>query len=116
MEKFLKLIYGRAGTGKTEYIFNDIKNKIASEEKIYIITPEQFSYTAEKRLLDTLGDGAVLQVEVLSFERMAYRVINETIPNIDFKIEKSGKSMIIFDAINKEQKKLRFLYKKKKKV
>ncbi len=105
----MKLIYGRAGTGKTEYIFNDIKNKIASEEKIYIITPEQFSYTAEKRLLDTLGDGAVLQVEVLSFERMAYRVINETIPNIDFKIEKSGKSMIIFDAINKEQKKLRFL-------
>jgi len=105
----LKLIYGRAGTGKTEYIFNDIKNKIASEEKIYIITPEQFSYTAEKRLLDTLGDGAVLQVEVLSFERMAYRVINETISNIDFKIEKSGKSMIIFDAINKEQKKLRFL-------
>lgn len=105
----MKLIYGRAGTGKTEYIFNDIKNKIASEEKIYIITPEQFSYTAEKRLLDTLGDGAVLQVEVLSFERMAYRVINETISNIDFKIEKSGKSMIIFDAINKEQKKLRFL-------
>lgn len=105
----MKLIYGRAGTGKTEYVFNDIKNKIKSENKIYIITPEQFSFTAEKRLLDTLEEGAVLKVEVLSFERMAYRVINETISNIDYKIEKSGKSMIIFDAINKEQKNLKFL-------
>ncbi len=105
----MKLIYGRAGTGKTEYVFNDIKSKIKSEDKIYIITPEQFSFTAEKRLLDTLEEGAVLKVEVLSFERMAYRVINETISNIDFKIEKSGKSMIIFDAINKEPKDLKFL-------
>ena len=105
----MKLIYGRAGTGKTEYIFNDIKSKITSKDKIYIITPEQFSFTAEKRLLDTLEEGAVLQVEVLSFERMAYRVINETISNIDFRLEKSGKSMIIFNTINKEQKNLKFL-------
>ena len=33
----LQLIYGRSGTGKSEYCFNDIKNKKKSEN-IYIIT------------------------------------------------------------------------------
>ena len=50
----MKLIYGRAGTGKTEYIFKDINKKVNEEnikEKIYIITPEQFSFTAEKKFI-----------------------------------------------------------------
>ena len=67
----MKLIYGRAGTGKTEYIFKDINKKVNEEnikEKIYIITPEQFSFTAEKNLLRTLRNGATTKVEVLSFE------------------------------------------------
>ena len=67
----MKIIYGVSGTGKSEYIFKKIKN--SADKKIYIITPEQFSFTAEKRLLDTLVEGATLRCEVISFERMAYR-------------------------------------------
>lgn len=44
----LRFIYGTAGTGKSEFCFNEIKNNIKNKEKIYIITPEQFSYSAEK--------------------------------------------------------------------
>ena len=106
----MKLIYGRAGSGKSEYIFQDIKEKIKeNKNKIYIITPEQFSFTAERRLIETLEESATTQVEVLSFERMAYRVINETVKNTKDKIEKSGKAMIVFNAINKNQKQLQFL-------
>ena len=88
----MKLIYGRAGTGKTEYIFNDINDKINKEHiknKIYIITPEQFSFTAEKKLLETLVEGAATNVEVLSFERMAYRVVKETANYNSKNLEKS---------------------------
>ena len=42
----LRIIYGKAGTGKSTYCFNEIKNKINENEKIYINTPEQFSYSA----------------------------------------------------------------------
>ena len=90
----MKLIYGRAGSGKSEYVFNEVakrlekyeNNSLKNEngklennenEKIFIITPEQFSYTAEKRLLEKIESSATTNVEVISFERMAYRVIKE---------------------------------------
>ena len=65
----LRLIYGRAGSGKSEYCFKDIKNKMEEVSQMRqnvakrtvpnatIITPEQFSFTAEKRLLDNLREG-----------------------------------------------------------
>lgn len=108
----MKLIYGRAGSGKSEYIFNLIKDN--KTDKIYIVTPEQFSYTAEKRLMETLKgnskfESATTNVEVLSFDRMAYRVIKETITNEQNRLAESGKAMLIFEAINEHQKELNFL-------
>lgn len=71
----LRLIYGRSGTGKSSYMYQEIKNRINKEKKIYIITPEQFSFTAERKLMDSIGTGCVINAEVLTFGRMAYRVI-----------------------------------------
>lgn len=110
----MKIIYGVAGTGKSEYIFDEIKKSDAN--KIYIITPEQFSFTAEKKLLDKLDNGATLNCEVLSFERMAYRVINACIPNKLNNLGKSGKAEIVYDAISKNQKSLKFLGKSQENV
>ena len=45
----LRLIYGRAGTGKSEKCYKEISEKIKQNNKILIITPEQFSFTAEKK-------------------------------------------------------------------
>ena len=74
----LKIIYGKSGTGKSTYIFNEIAEKIKNgNRKIYIITPEQFSFTAEKKLLDSIELTSVISAEVLTFNRMAYRVMKE---------------------------------------
>ena len=73
----LRFIYGRSGTGKTTYCFNQISNLIKENKKVYIITPEQFSFTAEKNLMEICKQKAVINAEVISFERIAYRIINE---------------------------------------
>lgn len=70
----LRIIYGRAGTGKTSFVFNEIKNNISLENKIYIITPEQFSYSAEKELLNSINQKSVVNAEIISFNRIAHRV------------------------------------------
>ena len=44
----LQIIYGRSGCGKTQYIFNEISKNIDNGRKKYIITPEQFYFSAEK--------------------------------------------------------------------
>ena len=72
----LNLVYGKAGSGKSLWLLNKVKDIINNKEKIYIITPEQFSFTAEKKLLEILETGAVINAEVLTFSRMAYKVIN----------------------------------------
>lgn len=70
----LRLIYGRAGTGKTEYCFQEIKKHIKEKNKTYFITPEQFSYMQEKRLLEALESKAVINAEIITFNRMADRI------------------------------------------
>ena len=52
----LRFIYGKSGTGKSTFIFNEIKKRINDACKIYIITPEQFSFTAERELLNTVEE------------------------------------------------------------
>ena len=72
----LRIVYGRAGTGKSTFCFEEIKkNKIKRNH--YMITPEQFSFTAEQKLLETLEEGASLTAEVITFARMASRVVTE---------------------------------------
>ena len=105
----MNIIYGRSGSGKSEYIYNKIKNEKNKDIKTYIITPEQFSFTAEKKLLETLDEGATTNVEVLSFERMAYRVIGETLGSNLKNIDKSGKAMIVSSLLEEAQKELNFL-------
>ena len=67
----LQMIIGRAGSGKTEYIFNSIKNQVEQgDENILLITPEQFSFISERRLLTDLGEDRVNCVENGSFSRL----------------------------------------------
>lgn len=47
----LNLVYGRSGTGKSEYIYRDITKKIGTE-KIFIIVPEQCNLSAENKLFE----------------------------------------------------------------
>ena len=105
----LRLICGKAGTGKSEFCLEEIKEKIIENKKIYIITPEQYSFTAEQKLLEKLNEGSVLKAEVLTFARMAYRVLMEVGGIAKTSLSKSGKSMLIYDILEKQNKNLTFL-------
>ena len=105
----LRIVYGKSGAGKSEYIFNEIKNKINGNEKIYIITPEQFSFIAEKKLLETVKNTSVINAEVLTFERMAYRVMNEVGGVTKTNLTESGKIMLLYNIIDAQKDNLKFL-------
>ena len=106
----LKIVYGKSGTGKSTYIFNEIAEKIKKEKrKIYIITPEQFSFTAEKKLLDSIDTSSVISAEVLTFNRMAYRVMKEVGNNRSKNLSSSGKSMIIYSILSEQKNNLKFI-------
>ena len=105
----LRLIYGRTGTGKSTAIFKEIKENISEKNNKYIITPEQFSFSAEKNLLMTLGKNSTVNSEVITFNRMAERVSEEVGGKTETILTKSGKAMIIYSILEEQKSKLTFL-------
>ena len=105
----LRLIYGKPGTGKSDFCFSEVAKQIEKEKKIYIITPEQFSFTAEKKLMDKLNSKSALNAEVVTLSRMAYRVINEIGQGKKAKLSKCGKAMLIYSILSNNKEKLKFL-------
>ena len=109
----LRLIYGKSGSGKSSYCFSEISKLIeeGKANKIYIITPEQFSFTAERKLMDEMekiGCGAVVSAEVLTLSRMAYRVMQEVGGGLE-SLSKCGKAMLVYSILSNNQKNLKFL-------
>ena len=102
----LRIIYGRAGTGKSEYCYNEIAK---TNEDIIIITPEQFSFTAETKLMEKIKTQAVLNAEVITLSRMAYRVKNEIGEKNKTNLSNCGKAMLIYSILNNKRKELKFL-------
>lgn len=107
----LQMVYGRAGTGKTEYCFQEIKKNIKKIDKIYMITPEQFSYMQEKRLLDSLDTAAVLNAEVITFNRMFDKITVEVGGIYESLITKSARAMLMYNVQQENKEKFTFLNK-----
>lgn len=73
----LNIITGRTGSGKTRYI-RSLAAKIANATsgKAVIIVPEQFSFETERGMLSLLGNEKINNVEILSFSRIAERLLS----------------------------------------
>ena len=73
----LRLILGRAGSGKTALLFSEIAASCRNKRSgSFLIVPEQYSFEAERTLCRTGGDTISRYAEVLSFTRLANRVFS----------------------------------------
>lgn len=104
----LRLIYGKSGCGKSEYCFKEIAKNV-NKEKIYMIVPNQMALMAEKRLMEKADNLALVNTEVITFSRMAFRVRNEIGRAKKTNLSKSGKAMLLYDILSKCKDNLNFL-------
>lgn len=105
----LRIVYGKAGTGKSSFCFSEISKLLDTQENILIITPEQFSFTAEKKLMQVSKNNAVLNAEVITLSRMAYRVMQE-VGNVNVSnLSMPAKAMLVYSIIDKNKNQLKFL-------
>ncbi|OES43945.1 helicase-exonuclease AddAB subunit AddB [Domibacillus iocasae] len=76
----LQFIIGRSGSGKTEHIVNEIKERLRrlpNGKPIIYIVPEQMSFLSEYRLASDQEIGGIIRAQVYSFTRLAWRVLQE---------------------------------------
>ena len=87
----LRIIWGRAGTGKTGIVLEELRCRAAERRPGgFLIVPEQYSHEAERELAMRCGDTASLYVEVLSFTRLAHRVALEVGQSARTYMDKAG--------------------------
>ncbi|TWT27959.1 helicase-exonuclease AddAB subunit AddB [Planomicrobium sp. CPCC 101110] len=76
----LRIVYGRAGSGKTRFMQNEIIEELkqrADGDPIFLIVPDQMSFSTEYRLSTTDGMRGTIRAQAMTFKRLAWRVLQE---------------------------------------
>lgn len=107
----LQIVAGSSGSGKSQYIYERIVEEAQKhpEENYLILVPEQFNMQTQKRLTALHPGGCLLNIDVLSFNRLAYRVFQEIGGQLQPILEDSGKSLIIQKIVWENRNKLQVL-------
>ena len=107
----LQLILGNAGAGKSHYIFEKIiQESMEHPTKQYlIIVPEQFTMQTQKDLVMMHPRHGIMNIDVLSFERLAHRVFSEVGGEHRKILEDTGKSMVLQKMVQQHRKELAYL-------
>ena len=64
--------------------------------------------------MNAVESKAVINAEVLTFERMAYRVLSEVGGILKTNLSKSGRAMLLFEILDEHKNKLKYLGKTQK--
>ncbi|MCZ8511163.1 helicase-exonuclease AddAB subunit AddB [Paenibacillus filicis] len=105
-----RFVLGRAGTGKTAYCHREIKERLLespSGRPMIWLVPEQATFQAEYALVSSPELGGTLRAQVLSFRRLAWRVMQEVGGTARLPIDETGKKLLLHSIIHKQKDKLR---------
>ncbi len=109
----IQFVIGATGTGKTHRIVDMMQHE--DEGNRFYIVPEQFTLQAQQEVLDYSKAKGLLDIEVLSFNRLAYRFQEYLNMADDQPLDETGKSMLIRQIIEEHQEELVWVAKHRKK-
>ncbi len=107
----LQFILGNAGSGKSVTLYQKlIQESVRNPKKKYmIIVPEQFTLQTQKELVSLHPGHSVINIEVLSFDRLAYRVFDEMGTEVRDVLEDTGKNLVLRRVAQEKMEKLSVL-------
>lgn len=94
----LQFIVGRAGSGKSTYLLNLIKEHIQTsslESPLIYLVPDQMTFQTEYELIRSTEIKGMMNVQVLSFSRLALRLLQEVGGITRIHIDSVGISMVL---------------------
>lgn len=104
----LQLFLGSAGSGKSYQLYKEIiqQSKLNPGTNYLIIVPEQFTLQTQKDIVSMHPEHGVMNVDILSFLRFAYRIFEEVGAGELPVLEDTGKSMVLRKVIAEKRKEL----------
>lgn len=93
----LQFICGASGSGKSSYAFDRVValSEEEPEKNFLIVVPEQFTMATQRELVRRYPGHAIMNIDVLSFDRLAFRVFDD-LGKTDLAIlEETGKNLVL---------------------
>lgn len=94
----LRVISGRAGTGKTTFIHQEIVADLKNNPlgpPIYMIVPDQMTFSTEYMLTNHYGLEGIMRAQVLTFKRLAWFVLQQMGGIARERVDGAGYRMLI---------------------
>lgn len=107
----LQFIFGNSGSGKSHLLYETIiQESMDYPERNYIvIVPEQFTMQTQKDLVMMHPDKGIMNIDVLSFGRLAHRIFEEVGTDRRIVLTETGKNLMLRKVAIQEQEKLKVL-------
>ena len=103
-----ELVIGASGAGKTEYIYRRLIDSAVSNPEVrhIMLVPEQFTMQTQRRLVSRHPGHGLLNIDVVSFDRLAFRIFEETGTGSYQLLDDIGKSMLLRRSAGEHRSKL----------
>lgn len=105
----LQFIIGGSGSGKTRRLYEDLIDQAIRdpEGRFFAIVPEQFTMQTQKDIVTLHPRHGVMNIDIVSFERLAYRIFEELAVENLAVLDDMGKSMVLRKVAAGKKKDLR---------
>ncbi|MCR4956338.1 MAG: exodeoxyribonuclease V subunit gamma [Lachnospiraceae bacterium] len=109
----LQMILGRAGSGKSSYLYEKLISEAKNnpDQTYLMLVPEQFTLSTQREFVERTENHCIMNIDVLSFERLCYRVFDELGISDLTVLEDIGKTLMIRRVVKEKQKDLTILKK-----
>lgn len=107
----LQLIFGGSGSGKSDFVYQKIleQSKSEPERTFFVLVPEQFTMQTQRELVARQEHHSIMNVDVVSFNRLAYRIFDELGMSHLNILEETGKNLVLRRVAEEQQNNLRLL-------
>lgn len=107
----VQFVIGPSGSGKTYQILERMKKETAKNPKgkYLVLVPEQFTLQTQKELVDRSDTHAILNIDVLSFVRLAYQILSIRGGLPAPVLDDSGKNMLVRKVMREKREELHVL-------
>ena len=106
----LHFILGGSGRGKSYYLNHRIAELAAKEpgQQFVMLVPEQFTMQTQREMVRISPGGGIMNIDVQSFVRLAYRIFGETGAGSLPVLDDMGKTMILRKVLADRQEQLQY--------
>ncbi|MDD6208288.1 MAG: exodeoxyribonuclease V subunit gamma [Clostridiales bacterium] len=107
----VQFVIGPSGSGKTYQVLKRMKEEALKnpKEKYLVLVPEQFTLQTQKELVEGSSQHAILNIDVLSFVRLAYQILSVKGGLLAPVLEDSGKNMLVRKVMREKKEELHVL-------